>query len=189
MKTFVTLAVLVVVGLGVWALWPKNTDLTIEATPSASSLAIASATALPIVTETPTPMGTVTPTPTSTPFGQGGQGPAPTRRPVFANMVSVNSSGQYGVAALTANSNDLAVVSFNMIGGPIGVYQHASIVTGTCANIGGPVYTLEPLFNGSSTTTIDANFLDIAQSKSKLAVVVYSPEGFFQMPYACGQLR
>jgi hypothetical protein len=192
-----SLVIIAIVGFGVWAFWPnKGIDVALQMSPSPTEYPAVSETPVFTATATPSPKRTATPrvspTASPTPLGQGGEGPRPSRTPLFATMTSVNGSNQYGVAAVTAvtaSDNDQAVVSFNMNGGPIGVYQDASIVNGTCAHIGSPVYALQPLFNGSSTTTLAIDFLDISQAQSSLAIVVYNPEGRSQFPYACGQLR
>lgn len=193
MKIFISFLVLALAGLGVWALWPdENSDValvSISPSPTVSSPAdiAESPTPTPSVTTRATPQAS--PSPVPTPQGQGGEGPPPSRAPVFTSMASMNGSGQYGVVAVMANEDDLAMVSFNLTGGPGGVYQHASIVSGTCSSIGGAVYSLQPLMNGSSTTTLNVDFLDIVENKNRLAVVVYSPEDTFPITYACGQLR
>ena len=197
MKIFATALVLVIAGLGIWALLPdnKSNDVAVASSSPAPTDYIDYSTPTPIssvaviATSAPTPTKTPVRTATPTPLGQGGQGPKPVRTPVFANMISLNGSGEYGVVALTANSNDLAKFSFNLSGFPAGMSQSAYIANGTCSNIGSKVYNLNHLLNGSSTTTLNVNFLDIAQSQNNLVVVVNSPAEEFPIPYSCGQLR
>jgi hypothetical protein len=193
MKLFISLLAVAVIAVGVWALWPNGSDeVTVlsTATTSPSASSVDDLAFLQTPTPTPVPTRSATPRVTPTPVpGQGGQGPAPVRVPVFITMNSMNGSGQYGTATITANDDDLATVWFNLNAGPGNVRQHASIVNGTCSSIGSTVFALQPLLNGSSMTTLNANFLDVTQSQSKLAIVVFSPEDRFQFPYACGQLR
>ena len=184
MKIFTSLLVLGVIALGAWLWWSRgSTEVALEPSPSTY--------VLDSTTETPTPFLTSEATPyvSPTPLGQGGAGPLPVRAPVFVAMSSTNGSGEYGVAAVLANDNDLAQVSFNLVSAPVGVYQHAYIMHGTCASLGSIAYALEPLINGSSITTLDADFLDVTRSQGSLAIVVYSPDDQVGIPYACGQLH
>lgn len=193
MKLFISLLVVALIAVGIWTLWPNESDeVTVlsTATTSPSASPVDDLAFLDTPTPTPVPTRSVTPRVTATPVpGQGGQGPAPVRAPVFVTMTSMNGSGQYGKAAITANDDDLAVVWFNLSAGPGNVFQRAAIVSGTCSSMGSTAYALNPLRNGSSTTTLDANFLDIARSETSLAIVVFGPGDQSPFPYACGQLR
>jgi hypothetical protein len=195
MKIFITLLVLVIIGLGAWALWSgngNNASVVIRSNsntpvPSSASAYVTnpplSVAVTPKATATPTPRRTASPTPQ----GQGGTGTIPPRAPIFATLDTINGSGESGVVALTANGNDLATLTFNMTGYPAGASQRVDIVNGTCVNPGDVAYELTPLMNGASMSTININFLDLAQSKDQLAIMVYSPDE--QTQYACGQLR
>src|SRR3990167_403094 len=133
MKTLTTILILGAVALlGAWLWWPSNdVDVALES-PSPTPYFY------DYSTETPTPYVTAQATPliTPTPLGQGGAGPAPVRVPVFVSMASLNGSGEYGVAAIIADENDLAQVAFNIVEAPVGVYQPAYIMNGSCENLG-----------------------------------------------------
>ena len=186
MKILTAILLLGAVALvGAWLWWPRNNpDVALESPSPTPYL-------YDYYTETPTPYITsqATPSIAPTPLGQGGAGPAPVRRPVFITLDSLNGSGEYGVAAIIANKNDLAEVAFNVVLAPVGVYQQAYIMSGTCANLKDIVFALAPLINGSSTTTLNADFLDVVRAEGQLAVVVYSPLAESPIPYACGQLH
>ena len=186
MKILTAILLLGAVALvGAWLWWPRNNpDVALESPSPTPYL-------YDYYTETPTPYITsqATPSIAPTPLGQGGAGPAPVRRPVFITLDSLNGSGEYGVAAIIANKNDLAEVAFNVVLAPVGVYQQAYVMSGTCANLKDIVFALAPLINGSSTTTLNADFLDVVHGQSQLAIAIYGPPEQSAIPYACGQLR
>ena len=194
MRIFLTLVILAIIGFGAWIIWGDNDIDVAGESPSPTAFTFFEETSAPFAEETPSPTAIArvstpraTVRPTATPLGQGGEGPAPVRSPVFVAMYALNGSGQHGVAALTASENDQAVISFNLVG----VFQQAYVFTGTCFNLGSIRYALSPLMNGGSMTTLNADFLDLAQSQSSLAIAVYGPPDSTQTQniYACGQLR
>lgn len=196
MKTFITLLVLVALGFGAWELWGANkngADVAYQSSGTASASASPYVTDYPSITEAPVatsqPSATTTPRKTATPApGVGGAGTPPPRAPIFTTLTSQNDSGESGVVALTANSNDLATFTFNMNGYTVGASQKVGILNGTCSSLGTVAWWLEPLQNGTSMSILQNDYLDIAQSKNKYAVVVYSPNDS-SLVYACGQLR
>lgn len=195
MKIFNTILVIAIVGFGIWAIWFSDNNVEV-ALQSSTPTPYVTASSTPNLNATTSPLATATPLVSKTPTpsdqadqGQGGTGPAPDRVPVFVTMNSVNASGEYGVSAVIADDNDLAVVSFNLQGFPVGVYQNAYIVKGTCDGLGEIMFSLIPLINGSSISALDVDFLDVAQSQNRLAIVVYGPQDQSQIQYACGQLR
>ena len=198
MKTFFIILVLGVVGLSIWYLGfrTENQVATIDYTNTPGDTSVAYITPTLSATSTATPVSTPRATARPTPGpaqggqglpGQGGQGPAPARQPVFVK-INANNNSQTGVAAITANGNDLAVINFNMPNAPIGTTQQAYIFAGTCADYNAVIYTLEPLFNGSSTTTTNLDFLDAVHGQGHASIVVYQPRGQLQYIYACGQI-
>jgi len=75
---------------------------------------------------------------------------APVRIPLY----TMNSSGESGVAILTADGAK-TIVELQMKGGP-GDPQPAHFHTGTCDNYGPrPLYPLRAVVHGASTTTLD----------------------------------
>lgn len=193
MKTFITLLVIVAIGFGVWKFWSaNNTNVAYQSTDSTSATSSPYVTDYPAITEAPVATSqasaTVAPRNTATPApGLGGSATLPPRAPIFANLASMNGSQESGVVALTANDNDLATFTFNMNNYPYGESQKVAIVGGTCSSMGNVAWWLQPLMNGSSMSILQTNYLDIAQSKTRYAVVVYGLDN--QTPYACGQLR
>lgn len=200
MKTFITLLVLVALGFGAWELWGTNknaVDVAYQSSDTASASVSPYVTDYPSITQTPvaTSQASATTTPRATPRktatpapGIGGTGTPPPRAPIFTNLTSRNDSGESGVVALTANRNDLATFDFNMNGFPVGISQKVGILNGTCDRLSTVAWWLEPLMNGTSMSILQNDYLEIAQSKNRYAIVVYGPNNS-DLVYACGQLR
>ena len=194
MKTL--LVVLTVVGVGIlgWLYWDYRSvnpepvpssltaldDLSSTDTPSPTPLML-DVTPAPIVTPIPsTPRPTATPTPTPSPRITG---------PIFVSMNAQNSSGQFGTAAIVTTENGKAAVGFNLVGGPVGIYQAAYIYSGTCAGLGSTRYNLNPLMNGSSYTVLNVDIDTLMRTEGHLAIVVYESHQGFLHPFSCGQIK
>src|SRR5438105_8263029 len=89
---------------------------------------------------------------------------------IAANTVTIqlaaeNSSGETGTAVLTEVSGKTTVV-IAVAGEPAGASQPMHIHDGNCgANLGGIKYTLTPLANGVSTTTVDVTIAQLKAAK------------------------
>jgi len=73
-------------------------------------------------------------------------------------LAAQNGSGETGTAVLTQVGPDVKVV-VSIPKGPAGP-QPAHIHTGPCSSLGGVLYPLQSLTNGSSTTTVKGVTID-----------------------------
>ena len=127
---------------------------------------------------TPTPIvifRTVTPQPTPTPVL------------AFRAVNSLNGSGQFGVALISADVNGNAKVWFNVNGSPAGVLQPAFIYLGTnCMTADVLGFRLEPLFDGSSTTTLNIKASNLLAGN--YVIVIHKSADEMETRFACAQI-
>src|SRR3989344_3974280 len=91
--------------------------------------------------------------------------------------------------AIVTPENGKAAVGFNLVGGPVGIYQAAYIYSGTCAGLGSTRYNLNPLMNGSSYTVLNVDIDTLMRTEGHLAIVVYESHQGFLHPFSCGQIK
>ena len=101
-------------------------------------------------------------------------------------IAAQNNSGETGTATLTQAGPDLTVV-IALKGAPATTAQPAHIHTGTCANLGGVVYPLTNVVNGSSTTTVKGLTIDKLLGAS-YAINVHASADNIGKYVACGKI-
>ncbi len=183
MKTFLALVLAAVLVWGGWN-WISNhkTEVSIETTESPEAIMPGlggegpepvnyedagdtdigglSETSAPVVSPTPvirvaSPRA-ATPRPTPTPTAT----PAPVL--AFRNIDSMNGSSETGVMVITSADNGNAVINFNMNSYPGGVSQPTYIYRGTsCQGSEQIVWALNPMFNGSTMTSLPVKASDL----------------------------
>ncbi len=78
--------------------------------------------------------------------------------PVTVTLSPESNSGESGTATLTDLGNSQTKVDVTINGEPAGASQPEHIHKGTCSNLNpAPAYALNPLVNGTSTTTVDVS--------------------------------
>lgn len=108
-------------------------------------------------------------------------------QPTVIVLSEQNNSGMSGTATFT-EANGSTIVKINLAGAPVTGAQPAHIHTGTCANIGGVVYPITSLVNGTSETTINAS-LDAIMAELPLALNVHKSQAEMSVYMACGDLK
>ena len=98
-----------------------------------------------------------------------------------------NASGVSGTATLT-EMNGSTLVKLDLAGSPEDVAQPAHIHTGSCAEIGDVVYSINSPVNGMSETTLAVS-LDTILAGLPLALNVHKSEAEVSVYVACGDLR
>lgn len=118
-----------------------------------------------------------------------------------ANQMTVvletqNGSGQSGIATLTEVNEEVNGINKPVVKLAIkikssgkDVSQPTHIHIGSCANLGQPVYPLNPVVNGSSITTIDTTLEQIKASSQPLAINVHKSEAEVNTYVACGNIQ
>lgn len=99
-------------------------------------------------------------------------------------LLEQNNSDQMGGVSLVEDEGKVTV-TIN-IESDSTVPQPAHIHKGSCSNPGEVVYPLEPVFNGTSTTTIDATIEDLVASP--MAVNVHKSSDEANVYVACGDI-
>ena len=97
-----------------------------------------------------------------------------------------NNSGQSGSATLTAMGDQTKVV-LSVAGGLAGVAQPAHIHHESCANIGGVLYPLSAVTDGSSETILNVS-LDTIMSQLPLSINVHKSAQEASVYVACGDI-
>lgn len=106
---------------------------------------------------------------------------------VVVKIISLNGSGESGVARLWAQGNK-TVVSVKIKGEPNGATQPAHIHFGTCAKLNPvPRYPLTSVVDGKSMTTVDAPLASL--TKGTMSINVHQGVGAMIKTYvACGTI-
>lgn len=139
----------------------------------------------------------VAPSPTSVPTAnnQPGQAPTATSTPLPAQnpsevsslgiaVLEQNASNTRGGASLIENGEQTIVTLTMQTDSDLAMPAH--IHKGTCPNPGEVVYPLEPVVNGTSTTTIDATIEELVASP--MAVNVHKSADEANVYVACGDI-
>ncbi len=148
-------AALALVAISALAVIACSSDDEPAAQPTQASAATATQTPTP--TEAPEP--TTAPEPTEAPAvdeapamsGPSGSGDA---GDLVIPLGELNSSGQTGIATLTAMGDQTKVI-VSIASGAAGVPQPIHVHSGTCDTLGGVEYPLTAVGDGSSVTVID----------------------------------
>ncbi|HEY4520457.1 MAG TPA: hypothetical protein VJJ72_01495 [Candidatus Paceibacterota bacterium] len=191
MKIFLSLLVAALIVGGVW-FWANNGSLEEQVTEVENTPLTALEPDAGGQEDEISPMPTATPEaqePISPPIARVQATPTPTPAPVFRTVNQLNSSGESGVVAITVDANGRAVVSFNVVGAPAGIGQPAYIYRGVCSSAQEVVYRLEPLINGSSSTTLDVSFNSLVNGEGSLAIIIHKSVEELEHRFACAQLR
>lgn len=101
-------------------------------------------------------------------------------------LVEQNDSGESGTAMLAEQDGQL-VVTLELAGAPAGVPQPAHIHSGSCAEIGGVVYSLEFPVDGKSVTTLPISLSELA-AQQPLAINVHKSSPLASVYVSCGDL-
>ncbi len=109
------------------------------------------------------------------------------KQSVTINLAQQNSTGQSGIAILTASGNQTEVV-MQLSTGPAGptIEQPVHIHSGTCANLGGVVYGLTNLVNGRSVTMVNVSLA--ALLNGTFAINAHKSGAEASTYTACGQV-
>ncbi len=102
------------------------------------------------------------------------------------SLVEQNDSGQNGTVALTEVGNQVRVVL--TLTDPVSTSEPAHIHTGRCPSPGGIVFELDPVVNGTSTTTLNTTLTDL-RARGDLAVNVHKSEAESGVYYSCADLN
>lgn len=100
-------------------------------------------------------------------------------------LAAQNGSGEDGTAVLTQGTDGVTVV-VSIPKGPAGP-QPAHIHSGTCANLGGVVYPLTNVANGSSKTTVKGITIDKLLA-GKFAINVHKSTSDLGTYVSCGNI-
>ncbi|MEK7622102.1 MAG: hypothetical protein AAB415_02890 [Patescibacteria group bacterium] len=106
--------------------------------------------------------------------------------PVTVTLATQNQSGETGQALLTEVDGQVKVV-MNITDTPLGVAQPAHIHRGSCTTVGEVLYTLSPVTEGVSETTITATLLAL-KSSLPLAINVHKSVAEIGTYVACGDI-
>ena len=118
--------------------------------------------------------------------GWGGGAGSLVPPPIVATLAAQNQSGETGQAVLTEVDGQVKV-TMTIIAAPPGVPQPAHVHRGSCATLGEPVYTLSPVTDGASDTTLTASFQTI-RSSLPLAINVHKSADDPGTYVACGDI-
>ena len=197
MKTFFALLLIAIVGWGGWYIWHDNgTDdqtaliSTDTPYPTFTSLGQGGEGPEPSDIVNPTP----TPTPQRTPVPTVRRTPTPTPSPapllVFRDVTSMNGSGENGVMLIHTNEQGQAVIDFNIVGAPAGIYQPAYIYRGaSCEGDVEAVFGLNALINGSSSTVLPIRAIDLVSGSDPLRLVIHESASQMNTRFACAVVR
>ncbi|MBI2013642.1 MAG: CHRD domain-containing protein [Candidatus Colwellbacteria bacterium] len=102
-------------------------------------------------------------------------------------LAQSNFSGVSGAATLIESGNNL-VVMIETSGAPGGVAQPAHIHAGTCSELGGIVYELAPVLDGSSEIQLSGVSLSDLAEQMPLAINVHKSAEEIGVNVACGDI-
>lgn len=129
----------------------------------------------------------LTTTPVSKPVTPPPAQPEPAAKaPLIVLLASQNNSGESGTATLTDMNGQVQVV-LAMSGAPADSSQPAHIHVGACPNPGTPIYPLNPVVNGTSTTMITGS-IDTLMTQLPLAINVHKSSTELSSYVACGDV-
>jgi len=106
------------------------------------------------------------------------------KKELVIGLLEQNDSGQSGVATLTEIEGQTSVL-IETTGAAADIPQPAHIHEGPCAELGGVNYPLTNVVNGSSETTVDVSFEQLAK-ELPLAINVHKSGPEIGVYVACG---
>lgn len=109
---------------------------------------------------------------------------------LIVNLVSQNNSGESGSATLKNKNEESIGVAIVADGAPNNVAQPSHIHTGTCEKVGGVMFSLNPVVNGISETSLDAlptQMKDI-RLRSGMLIDIHKSEAEPDLLVACGEV-
>ena len=105
---------------------------------------------------------------------------------VTVELAEQSDSGQSGTATLAATGDGQTTVTLEVSSSP-GDPQPAHIHSGTCEELGGVVYPLENVEDGTSETTVDVSVEELQEGE--FAVNVHESEQNISTYVACGPIE
>jgi len=106
------------------------------------------------------------------------------KKELVIGLLEQNDSGESGTATLTESDGQTTVV-IDLDGTPADIAQPAHIHAGSCTELGGVDYPLTNVVNGSSQTTVDVSFEQLAK-ELPLAINVHKSGPEIGVYVSCG---
>ncbi len=108
------------------------------------------------------------------------------KRPIGFELAPIGDSGVTGMVQFTAATDGETGVEIILDSAGSGAPHPAHIHAGTCADLGDIVYPLEPVTEGTSSTTVDVSALELLEGE--FAVNVHESEEEVGTYIACGEV-
>ena len=103
-------------------------------------------------------------------------------------LAALNDSGISG-SALLKEENGQMIITLTLVGAPAGSSMPAHIHAGECPGIGAVKYSLDPVVDGKSTTSLNGLKLSDLQTMLPLAINVHKSAEEISNYVACGSIQ